>query len=100
MLPETEELFKKWLKLQIWQYRISIVVKIFFVLFIIFSGWFSYSRILPMITQQIENTTSLLKKVPTVPQTSGSEAELMQILQKQLESQLEQKPKSSFDPSD
>jgi len=88
MLPETEELFKKWLKLQIWQYRISIIVKIFFVLFVVFSSWFSYSRVLPMIVQQVENTTSILKKVPTIPKTSGNEAELMQILQKQLESQL------------
>jgi predicted PurR-regulated permease PerM len=68
MNPETEELFKKWLKIQIFKHNLALVLTV--LLFVVFltSSIISYLYIVPAIKEQIRNTQTILDKLSTSPE--------------------------------
>lgn len=65
MEKETEELLQKWLKIQIWKHKISVVVWVLIILSLFAGSWATYFYILPPFKQQLENTQSMLKQMST-----------------------------------
>lgn len=82
---ETEELLQKWLKLQIWQYRLAIIFKLFMVLTVGASIWFTYVYVLPPLQKQIENTQKILESVSKVSETTQKQGEVFEDLQDNLQ---------------
>jgi len=80
MEPETEELFQKWLKLQIWKQRLSFLMWMFIILSFIASSWFGYNYVLPSVRKQIETTQSLLEQVSTVSENTKGQEDLLKDL--------------------
>ncbi len=73
---ETEELLQKWLKIQIWQYRLAVVFKILIFLSIIISVWGFYVQVLPALKKQLENTQQILENVSSVSETSKQQEDM------------------------
>jgi F0F1-type ATP synthase membrane subunit b/b' len=87
---ETEELLQKWLKLQIWQYRLAIIFKLLMVLTIGVSIWFTYVYLLPPLQKQIENTQKILESISQVSETSKQQEDVFKGLLENLPVQLPQ----------
>lgn len=82
---ETEELLQKWLKLQIWQYRLAIIFKSLTLLIIGISIWFTYVYVLPPLQKQIENTQKILENISKVSETTQKQGEVFEDFQDQLQ---------------
>lgn len=80
MEPETEQLLKTWLKMQIWKQRFSFIMWAFIILSFIASSWFSYNYILPSLKKQIETTQTLLEQVSNVSETTKGQEDLLKDL--------------------
>ncbi|PIS08738.1 hypothetical protein COT75_05355 [Candidatus Beckwithbacteria bacterium CG10_big_fil_rev_8_21_14_0_10_34_10] len=78
MEPETEELLKKWLKIQIWRYRLSFIMWVFIVISFFASSWFTVKYIIPPFQKQIETTQSLLNQVSSFSKTSQEKDVLLE----------------------
>lgn len=85
MEPETEQLFKQWLKIQIWQYRLAMISRIVIIASIIFSLYFSYVYLMPLILNQIQKTNTLLQDLNPATQTQKVQDNLFKNLQEQVQ---------------
>ncbi len=77
MEPETEELLKKWLKIQIFQYKLGMIKLVIMILFFIFTAWSFYSFLLPVLSKQVKNTQTILENVNTVSEDVKEKEELL-----------------------
>jgi len=89
MLPETEQLLQKWLKIQIWQFRLMVARWIFIVIFFLVGviGFFGF--VLPALQTQVkklDQIQSQLLNLPGLDQTS-QQRQLLDELQKQSNSE-------------
>lgn len=84
MLPETEQLFQKWLKGQILKQRMSLITSLLITGMIIFSLWFSVTKLLPLLQKQMENTGSLLQFLTPGNQNQKVQEDLFKNLPGQL----------------
>ncbi len=82
---KTEELLQKWLKLQIWQYRLALVFKLLMVVSVGISIWFTYVYVLPPLQKQIENTQKILESVSKVSETTQKQEDSLKGLQENLQ---------------
>jgi len=80
MEPETEQLFRKWLKIQIWKHWLSFLIGIVVILGFLIGGWTAYFFVLPSVKKQIENTQSVLENISTVSETTKNQENLFKNL--------------------
>lgn len=78
---ETELLLQKWLKIQIWKYRLSFIFWIFLVISFLLSGWLGYNYLLPVLNQQMKNTQIILEQITTLSETGKNQEELFENLE-------------------
>ena len=67
MLPETEQLLQKWLKIQIWQFRLMVVRWIFIVVFFLVGviGFFGF--VLPTLQTQVKKLDQIQSQLLNLP---------------------------------
>ena len=85
---ETEKLLKKWLRIQLWQTRIQILVRLAFFFSLIFSLWLTYSRLLPSLENQLNNTQKMMNLLQPKSQFEEKQLDFLENIQQQLEGQL------------
>ncbi len=84
MEPETEQLLKKWLKLQIWQHWLQIINRIILIAFLIIGFWIFLNYIFPAILKQLEVLQTMIGQLSQPQQTIPNQEDFVKILQKQL----------------
>ena len=77
---ETEQLFRAWLKGQIWKQRLSMVTSLIITGIVILSLWFSAAFLLPI----LKNTGSLLQQLTPNSQGQKIQEDLFKNLPGQL----------------
>jgi len=89
MNPETEALFQKWLKMEIWKSRWSIISRVLMIVLLILGLYLSAKIVEPMISSQLAILNSLQK--PFIQNTNSDKSleTLIQNMSPQQKQQLE-----------